>query len=131
MVSGTQRLDTPTKRYPMTDTIVLSIPSSRRLRSVATLVVGGMGSRFQLPYEKIDDLQLAVLSVLPAATDSEVTLELVASDESLSVDVGPLASGSAADAGLARVLERLVDVVEPATRDGREWLTLRLRRAVD
>ena len=129
MVPGTRRPERPTTRSPMTDTIVLSIPSSPRLRSVATLVLGGMGSRVQLPYEKIDDLQLAVLSVLPAAADAQVTLEASASDDTLSLEIGPLATGTHSDAGLRRVLERLVDAVEPATRDGREWLTLRLQRA--
>lgn len=129
MVPGTRRLERRTTPSPMTDTIVLSIPSSPRLRSVATLVLGGMGSRVQLPYEKIDDLQLAVLSVLPAAADAQVTLEASASDDTLSLEIGPLATGTHFDTGLRRVLERLVDAVEPATRDGREWLTLRLQRA--
>jgi hypothetical protein len=112
----------------MTDTILLSIPTTPRLRSVATLVLGGMGSRLHLPYEKVDDLQLAAISVLSAAADDSVTLELSAADDSLSVDIGPLAKGSASDQSLKRVLERLVDGVEASERDGRDWLTLRLDR---
>ena len=112
----------------MTDVVLLEIPTSPRLRGVATLVLGGMGSRMHLPYARVDDLQLAALSVLSAATEETVTLELSAEDASLSVGIGPLASGTGADDGLRRVLERLVDGVEPTERDGREWLMLRLAR---
>jgi hypothetical protein len=112
----------------MTDTIELSIPTTPRLRGVATLVLGGMGSRLHLPYEKVDDLQLAALSVLSATSDDSVTLELAAAEGSFAVGIGPLPSGSGADDGLRRVLERLVDEVESTERDGREWLTLRLKR---
>ena len=52
---------------PVTDRIVLTMPTDVRLRSVATLVLGGVGSRLDLPFEKTDDLQLAVLSALEAA----------------------------------------------------------------
>jgi hypothetical protein len=108
--------------------VVLDIPTSPRLRGVATLVLGGMGSRLQLPYARVDDLQLAALSVLSAAADETVTLELAAEDHALSIGIGPLASGTGTDAGLRRVLDRLVDAVEPEEREGREWLTLRLVR---
>jgi hypothetical protein len=112
----------------MDDTILLTIPTSPRLLGVATLVLGGMGSRLHMSYEKVDDLQLAALSAL-AATDGEtVTLEIHARDDDVSVEIGPLATGSSADAGLRRVLDRLVDAVDPSSRDGHEWLTLRLRR---
>jgi len=112
----------------MTDVVLLHIPTSPRLRGVATLVLGGMGSRMHLPYARVDDLQLAALSVLSAAHEATVTLELSAGDAALSVGIGPLANGTGADDGLRRVLERLVDGVEPTERDGREWLTLRLAR---
>jgi hypothetical protein len=112
----------------MSDVILLSIPASPRLRGVATLVLGGMGSRLQLPYSRVDDLQLAALSVLSATTDETVSLELSAEDEALSVDIGPLARGTGKDEGLRRVLDRLVDGVDSGERDGQEWLTLRLAR---
>jgi len=113
----------------MTDDIVLTIPTSPRLRSVATLVLGGVGSRLRLSYEKVDDLQLAALSVLSASADDVVTLEVTAGDDSLALDIGPLPAGTGSDAGLRRILERLVDSVEPSQRAGREWLTLRLARS--
>lgn len=112
----------------MTDQISLTIPSRTPYTGVATLVLGGIGSRLDLSYERVDDLQLAVLSVLEARGDDEVNLEVEAAKEWVSVSVGPLVEGSASDQSLARVLDPLVDAVEPIRRDGREWLTLQLKR---
>jgi len=109
--------------------IVLTIPSERRFRGVATLVLGGVGSRLNLPYERMDDLQLALLSILDAAGGDEVSIEVKAEDRHVAVSVGPLVEGSGDDAGLARVLSKLVDGVELGRRDsGAEWLTLTLAR---
>lgn len=110
----------------MTDRIVLSLPARARFRSVAALVLGGIGSRLDLPYERMDELQLAVLSVLDSGDDDAVTLEVDAEEGGLVVSLGPVAEGSGSDAALARVLERLVDSVESGKRNGQEWLTLRL-----
>jgi hypothetical protein len=112
----------------MNDHISLTIPTASQYRAVATLVLGGVGSRLDLPYERVDDLQLAVLSVLEASGDERVTVEVDAEEDGMLVSVGPLADGSQADGALARVLEPLVDSVEPSERDARVWLTLRLRR---
>jgi hypothetical protein len=118
-----ERVDTVTER------IVLTIPSERRFRGVATLVLGGVGSRLNLPYERMDDLQLALLSILDAVGGNEVSIEVKAEDRHVAVSVGPLAQGSGDDEGLARVLSKLVDGVEPGRRDsGAEWLTLTLAR---
>jgi hypothetical protein len=113
----------------MTDTILLTIPASARFRGVATLVLGGIGSRLDLPYERMDDLQLAVLSALAAGEDEQLTIVVAADTSGLSVSVGPLVAGSGSDEALSRVLDRLVDSVEPKRRDGKEWLTLRLARS--
>lgn len=110
----------------MTESFVLTIPSSTRFQGVATLVLGGIGSRLDLPYERMDDLQLAVLSLLSAGNDDHISVEVEAETEAMSVSVGPLFAGSASDERLARVLRRLADSVEPLQRDGKEWLTLRL-----
>jgi hypothetical protein len=112
----------------MSDQISLTIPTATRFRGVATLVLGGIGSRLDLPYERVDDLQLAVLSVLEASGDERVTVEVEAEDNGLVVSVGPLVDGSGDDGALARVLDPLVDSYEPSARDERVWLTLRLRR---
>lgn len=112
----------------MSDLISLTIPARTQYTGVATLVLGGIGSRLDLSYERMDDLQLAVLSVLEASGDGEVTLEVDAADERVSVSLGPLAVGSGADEALARVLDPLVDSFESVQRDGREWLELQLSR---
>jgi len=113
----------------MSDLISLTIPAQTHYTGVASLVLGGIGSRLELSYERVDDLQLAVISVLEAGIgDDEVTVEIAAADERVSVSLGPLASGSGSDGGLARVLDPLVDSFESVQRDGREWLELQLSR---
>jgi hypothetical protein len=109
-----------------TESFALTIPTATRFQSVATMVLGGIGSRLELPYERMDDLQLAVLSLLAAGSDDHISVEVEAEREAMSVSVGPLAAGSESDEGLVRVLRRLADSVEPAQRDGNDWLTLRL-----
>jgi hypothetical protein len=122
MVAHAQPADVRTAL--MGDRVVLTIPADTRFRSVATLVVGGIGSRADLPYERTDDLQLAVLSALDAGASDELTVEIDTSDGRLEIGVGPVRDGSGADAGLVRVLSRLVDDVATQHRDGAEWLTL-------
>jgi hypothetical protein len=122
MVAHAQPADARTA--VMGDRVVLTIPADTRFRSVATLVVGGIGSRADLPYERADDLQLAVLSALDAGASDEMTVEIDTSEGRLEIAVGPVREGSGNDAGLARVLSRLVDGVATQHRDGAEWLTL-------
>ena len=105
----------------VSDRIVLTVPAGTRFRSVATLVLGGIGGRADLPYERMDDLQLAVLSILDSTDGDAVTLE-VESDDS-GVAIGPVRDGSSNDDGLRLVLSRLVDGVAHERRDGAEWIT--------
>jgi len=113
----------------MSDRILLTVPADERLQSVATLVLGGVGTRHDLPYERTDDLQLAVLSALGAAAGDEVSLEIEAQDGELRLTIGPLRDGVRDDAGIARVLTRLVDEVEYETRQGYDWVSLRVSGA--
>jgi hypothetical protein len=110
----------------VTDTIVLTIPNEDGYRGVAALVLGGVGSRLDLPYERMDELQLAVLSVLDAGDGTDVSVEMAIADGGVDVSIGPLVDGSGADPGLARVVERLVDEMTTTHRDGEEWVVLRL-----
>ena len=102
------------------------MPADEPLRDVATLVLGGVGSRLDLPYERMDDLQLAVLSALAATDGSEVSLEVDAGEKELVLAIGPLRAGTSDDDGLTRVLALLVDNLDYESRSGSEWLTLRL-----
>ena len=108
----------------VSDRIVLTIPTDARLRSVATLVLGGIGSRAELAYERMDDLQLAVLSALDAVDGHAATIEVDADGDTLRVTLGRLRDDAANDAGLARVLAPLVDGVGYESRDGGQWVTL-------
>lgn len=104
------------------------MPTDIRFRSIATLVLGGVGSRLDLSYEQTDDLQLAVLSVLEAADESEVALEVDADEGNVRVAIGPVRADPD-DEALVFVLSRLVDEVGEEDRNGRKWLTLRLSRS--
>jgi hypothetical protein len=110
------------------DIIVLTIPTSPAFRGVASLVLGGIGSRLDLPYERMDDLQLAVLSMLDASRGDEASVEIHAEDGRVAVSVGPLRADAATDAGLALVLTRLTDGVEATPRDDDSWLTVFVAR---
>ena len=110
------------------DTIVLTIPTDSAYRGVASLVLGGLGSRLELPYERMDDLQLAVLSMLDASRDGDASVEIHAEDGHLAVSVGPLRDGSEDDAGLEYVLTRLTDRIEAVRRDDSSWLTVFMTR---
>lgn len=106
----------------VTDTILLTFPSKAAFRGVPSLVLGGVGSRLDLSFERMDDLQLAVLSMLDASAGEDASVEIVAEDARLGVSVGPLDAGAGDDKGLELVLRRLTDGVEPQNRDGDVWL---------
>ena len=110
------------------DRIALTIPPGDGYRTVATLVLGGVGTRLELPYERVDDLQLAVLSLLDAAGGGESSLEIEIEGSHVLVTVGPVADGSGSDEALQRVLSRLADEVSTTQRDDGEWVALRLER---
>ena len=114
---------------PMTDTILLTFPSKSSFRGVPSLVLGGVGSRLDLPFERMDDLQLAVLSMLDASSGDDASVEIEARDDRLAVSVGPLRGEAEADKGLDLVLRRLTDGVETGRRGDAVWLTVFLARA--
>lgn len=101
----------------MADTIRLTIPAGDRYREVASLVLGGVGTRADLSFERMDDLQLAVLSLLDAAHGLEVGVEVHLDDARVSVTVGPLREDVEADSGLERVVGRLADTYEVRRAD--------------
>jgi hypothetical protein len=111
------------------DTIVLTIPTTPAFRGVASLVLGGVGTRLDLPYERVDDLQLAVLSMLDASTGDEASVEICAYRDRVAVSVGPLRTGVESDDALALVLTRLTDGMDASTRENTSWLTVYMGRA--
>ena len=112
----------------VSDRITLSIPADGRYRAVSTLVLGGLGTRLDFSYERMDDLQLAILSLLDAVEGDEASVDVDAAEDGLAVTVGPLRAGSAEDSALERVVSRLVDEMISASRDGEEWITVRLAK---
>ena len=106
------------------DTVEITIPRERDFSIVAELVVGGIAARHDVTLEVLDDLQLALASLLEhdEADDGEVTVLLRVGDDTIEVSVGPVGEHTAAvlddDAGETLGLRRLLDTtVDDATRE--------------
>ena len=76
----------------MAESIELTLPVGREWHAVARLVLGGIGDRLNLPFEDLDDLQLAVERLLvEAASQETVRVRVDIVDHGVRVGVGPLA----------------------------------------
>ena len=121
----------------MTDEITLTIPREPDFHRVAQLVLGGLAARLRLTVENLEDLQLAVDSILErtAAGADDLTVHVSLREHELETRVGPLTRAlleeieREADAGLdlRRVLDSTVDDV---LVDG-EWVVLTKKVTVD
>jgi hypothetical protein len=121
------------------DAITLSLPHAKPYHGVARLVVGGLAARLELSYENLEDLQLALESVLERdgyVRGDRVTVRLFVEAESVVLEVGPLEPAElradlerpAADGiSLARLLSTLVDEVSLEESDGAHLLRLEKR----
>lgn len=116
--------------------IELTIPREREFGAVADLVLAGIASRVDLTLETIDDLQLALESLLEHEEgDLALTVRFELVDGAVHASVGPfdragiepaLTGGQTDDGiGLRRVLDTTVDGVELSDRDGSCWVELR------
>lgn len=95
---------------------------------MASLVTGGVAGRLGYSVERIDDLQLALSSVLAAGTDGgDLAVEFAANDGLLRLRVGPLHAGVGDDPNLLRIVKPLVDEVTSEPSDEGEWLVLAVR----
>ena len=112
----------------MTDRILLTVPSGPRGEGVVALVLGGLGSRLDLPVDRIDELTLAVATVAACVLGDALELELSVHDDRLLLRIGPLEDGVTSDVARRRVLEPLVDGVAAIRNAGHEWLELELAR---
>ena len=123
----------------MTGAIKLKIPHQPPYHGVALLVVGGLAARLDVSYEQLEDLQLALESVLDNggyARTSEVTVEIDVQDGGLAMMVGPL-DGAALKSdlederddrlALGRLLGTLVEDVSLERREDGDWLRLEKR----
>jgi hypothetical protein len=115
--------------------ITLSIPPEKPFHGVARLVVGGLAARLDLSYEHLEDIQLALASVLERDSylaGSHVTVRLSVKPDSVGMVIGPLesrlrsdlASEDEEELSLRRLLSTLVDTVEVEPGEGGDWLTL-------
>lgn len=123
----------------MTAPIRLTIPDDPRYHGVARLVVGGLAARLELSYEHLEDLQLALASVLENngyTVGPEVNVEIVVDEGSLDLRIGPLNGEtlradlereSETEIGLGRLLRTVVENVELEEREDGQWLRLEKR----
>lgn len=94
------------------DRTTVEFPAGAEFRSVGRLVLGGIASRFELPIDRVDDLLLAVESVLlQSSASSSVRLEAEATATGLRVRLSPFSADELTSPALRRVLDRLVDEV--------------------
>lgn len=101
--------------------VTIALPSGDYI-GVARLVTSGVATRLDLPFEDIDDLQLAVETVLRAVFSSggEAALDIEA-DSVLTVAIGPAGAGTldrrlhehdaSESIDVRGIVERLVDGV--------------------
>ena len=111
------------------DRVRLSVPADPRFHGALRLVVGGIGSRLQLPYEQVNELQLAVEALVShrVVVGDEVCIEAEIDEHSVALSVGPFEPDG--DEGGRRVLERLVEATRTIERNGSgQWVELRVRR---
>ena len=122
----------------MSEAITLTVPFERPYQGVVRLVLGGLAARLDLSYETLEDLQLAVETILSNdayAAGDEVSVEVAVEGTTLAVDVGPLeADALAADldasddlrgVALGRLLTATMGTHEVESRDGHGWLRMR------
>jgi hypothetical protein len=117
------------------DEFTIQIPRERPFSAVADLVVGGIAARHDVTLDVLDDLQLALDSLLDHddADDGEVGIVLRVAGDTIEAAVGPLAPATAAvleedsgdGVGLRRLLETTMDSVTLTERDGGRWVELR------
>jgi hypothetical protein len=121
---------------PVQDTVEITIPRERDFSIVAELVVGGIAARHDVTLDVLDDLQLALGSLLEhtEADDGEITVLLTVGGDGIDVAVGPVGDATVAEIerdggsttlGLRRLLETTVEDVSLTARDGGTWVGLR------
>ena len=117
------------------DEIRLTLPADDAFHGVAHLVLGGLAARLNLTFENLEDLELALDSLLERPSDGrEVILRVLVADSELRMVVGPFAAvraefeeGGADSLNLSRILRAVCDSVEIEDRDGSQWVELTKR----
>lgn len=116
------------------DDVTLTVPREADFAGIVDLVVGGLGARFDVTIDVLDDLQTAFEMLVGREDgDGEVTFRFRVRDGSFEAEVGPFhaesigaeLSGADGGLGLGRVLETVSDDVRLADGDGGAWIVLR------
>ena len=117
------------------DEICLTLPADDAFHSVVHLVLGGLAARLNLSFETLEDLELALDTLLERPSDGrEVTVRVFVEDGELRTIVGPFTSvrdeleeGGAHSLNLGRILSAVCDSVQIDDRDGSQWVELTKR----
>jgi hypothetical protein len=117
------------------DEFTIHIPRERPFSAVADLVVGGIAARHDVTLDVLDDVQLALDSLLAHddGDEREVGIVLRFAGDTIEAVVGPVTRKTAAalgeeagaGIGLRRLLETTMDSVTLSERDGGAWVELR------
>jgi anti-sigma regulatory factor (Ser/Thr protein kinase) len=116
----------------MADQITLTLPVDEDFQGIAYLVLGGLAARIDLTVEHLEDVEIALESLLERRGDTAVTIAVVIDRGKLQTSVGPfdgavladLEDDQAAALGLRRILETVCDTVEVEDRNGATWVQL-------
>jgi hypothetical protein len=117
------------------DEFTIQIPRERPFSIVADLVVGGIAARHDVTIDVLDDVQLALDSLLEHddADEREVEIAVRIAEATIEATVGPLAASTAAalerepgtGVDLRRLLETTMDSVALSRRNGSSFVELR------
>jgi hypothetical protein len=117
------------------DEICLTLPADDAFHGVAHLVLGGLAARLNLSFETLEDLELALDTLLERPNDGrEMTVRVLVEDGELRTIVGPftavraeLGEGGTNSLNLGRILGAVCDSVQIEDRDGSQWVELTKR----
>ena len=117
------------------DEISLTLPADEAFHRVAHLVLGGLAVRLDLTFDHLEDLELAIDTLLEhAVEEDQVTVRVQVLDGELRTVVGPFSSvgtvldhGGAESLNLRRILGTVCESVEISDRDGAQWVELTKR----
>jgi len=116
--------------------VTLTLPCEERFIVVARIVVGGLAARLDLPYEHLDDLQLAAEAVLAeplCAAADDITVELAVAERCITMSIGPVSPDVIQSAlngehdegiGLGILLNAVVDGIGFDQRADGAWLRM-------
>jgi hypothetical protein len=120
------------------DEIALTLPADEAFSGVAHLVLGGLAVRLDLTVEILEDLELALDTLLDrseSAFEDEVTIQVRVGETEVQTVVGPfhddIRKELERDGGdvldLPRILRTVCEGVEVTEREGGQWVELTKR----